>query len=339
MPGKKILPILTLSEMTDGQEADAFVMLAAKEELVTKTGKPYYRVTFRDAGKSLTFPIWNDSLCAEDCRGWSVGQFFKVRSVYRESTYGPQLEIHKVREACDADRADGFDEWMCRPRSQFEPEEMFAALLAIASDQIADGPLSELVTAILTEHRERLLTMPAAVRNHHAFAGGYLEHVLSVTRNALMLADKYRTDYPDLQPALSRDLVAAGAILHDIGKLQELEQTPAGARYSPAGELIGHILLGRDMVREAAVGRGLDQELQLRLEHMIVSHQRLPEWGSPKPPMTPEALIVHFADDLDASFQMMYAALAEDGTANPMTPTNKALRSKVFKGLGSAAEQ
>ena len=86
------------------------------------------------------------------------------------------------------------------------------------------------------------------------------------------------------------------------------------------------------MVREAAAGRAIDPELLLRLEHVIVSHQRLPEWGSPKPPMTPEALIVHYADDLDAKYQMMVAILREDTNPGPVTSKKNALYQKVYRG-------
>ncbi|MEO1065666.1 MAG: HD domain-containing protein, partial [Actinomycetota bacterium] len=158
--------------------------------------------------------------------------------------------------------------------------------------------------SLLDEHRDTLLMWPAAVRNHHAFAGGYLEHVRNVARHTHYLATRYAELYPDMTPPLDVGVAVAGAILHDIGKLRELHATPAGAEYTPEGNLIGHILQGRDMVREAAArqaddGAPLPAETLLRLEHIIVSHQRLPEWGSPKPPMTPEALIVHHADDCD----------------------------------------
>jgi 3'-5' exoribonuclease len=135
-----------------------------------------------------------------------------------------------------------------------------------------------------------------------------------------------------MQPRLNKDVVAAGAILHDIGKLREIAECPQGAEYTAAGNLIGHILQGRDLVREAAAGRDIDAEVLLRLEHVIVSHQRLPEWGSPKPPMTPEALIVHYADDLDAKYQMMAAILRDDTNPGPVTSKKNALFQKVYRG-------
>jgi len=324
--------IVPLAELTHGQEADFFALLTIKEELTTKDGKPYFRVGFRDAGREVNFPIWGDTTWATVCsEQWKVGDFFKLRAQYRETNYGPQLEIRKIRAVNEEDTAEGFDPAMCLPASRFDPQIMFDEMVELA-ESIDEPPLAEFVVTILQEHRETLLTMPAAKYNHHAHVGGYLEHVLSVSRTATYLAEKYSEMYPDIQPPLRRGLVVAGAILHDIGKVRELEETPTGAEYTASGSLIGHILQGRDMIRETAVEHPLDDETLLRLEHIIVSHQRLPEWGSPKPPMTPEALLIHYADDCDAKFQMMINALADDATEGPFTSGRNPLHQRIYRG-------
>jgi 3'-5' exoribonuclease len=189
------------------------------------------------------------------------------------------------------------------------------------------------VQAILEQYQETLLTLPAAKYHHHAHLGGFLEHVLNVARSCVYFADKYADLYCDMQPPLDKGLVIAGGILHDIGKVRELTTTPAGAEYTPSGNLIGHILQGRDIVRETAAKYPLDAEKLLRLEHIIVSHQRLAEWGSPKPPMTPEAFIVHHADDLDAKLHMMVCAI-EDDAEGPFTSKRNPLREKIYRGGG-----
>ncbi len=333
MPATKTFPIVPLCEMTDGQEADTFVLLAAKSESKTKDGKPYWRITLRDAQREVSFPIWNETPLAEQCRDrWRAGTFYKVRGVYRETSYGPQLDIRKIREVLPEDKADGFDEWMCQPRSKFDPLETFNALLALAREEIAAPSLADLTCELLEQHRDALLHFPAARRNHHAFTGGLIEHLWSVARNAIFLATKYAADYPEMQPPLDRDLVIAGAILHDIGKVYELRPTPTGAEYTASGELIGHILIGRDMLREAATRHKLDAETLLRLEHIIVSHQRLAEWGAPKPPMTPEALLVHYADDVDAKFHTAFCALA-DPADGEFTSSRNPLQYRIFRGL------
>ena len=99
------MPIATLSEMSPGQEADLFLLMTVKEELKTKAGKPYFRVGFRDAGREVSFPVWGDSPWAVDCRDrWTPGSFYKVRAVYQETNFGPQLEIRKIRDVIDADQ-------------------------------------------------------------------------------------------------------------------------------------------------------------------------------------------------------------------------------------------
>lgn len=330
MNQKQIFSFVPFGEMVVGKEADTFALLVSKDEALTKNGKPYFRVCFRDAAREVSFPIWGDSIWAQECReNWVVGGHYKLRATYVETDFGPQLEIKRIREVVQSDYDDGFSLDLFLPTSEEDPAEMFSQLVAIAETEIENSALAKLTTAILNENRAALLTLPAATKNHHAYIGGYLEHVLSVTTNALLLANKYALEYAELQ----RDLVIAGAILHDIGKLQELSQLPTGAVYSPAGELIGHILLGRDIVREAARNHPIDAETLLRLEHIIVSHQRLPEWGSPKQPMTPEAWIVHISDDLDAGFHMMVAALNAEEGDGPMTSKIHPLRSRVFRGL------
>jgi 3'-5' exoribonuclease len=332
-PESRTLSIVALSEMTHGQEADVFVLMTAKEELTTRDGKPYFKVGFRDHAREVNFPIWHDSPWGADCReAWQPGTFYKLRAVYRDTNYGPQLDLRKIREVCKADSADGFAPSMCLPQTRFEAGAMFDELSTIARERIDDKPLRELVLYLLEENKSQLLTLPAATRNHHAFVGGWLEHVLSVTRTSIYFADKYDAYYPDMQPRLNKGLVIAGAILHDIGKLREIEEHPQGAEYTAEGNLIGHILQGRDIVREAAAGRPIDRDLLLRLEHIIVSHQRLPEWGSPKPPMTPEALLVHYADDLDAKYQMMATILRDDTNPGPMTSKKNVLFQKIYRG-------
>jgi 3'-5' exoribonuclease len=209
---------------------------------------------------------------------------------------------------------------------------MFDELLDIVRTKIAEPALQKLVESLLVGHRAELLTAPAARRNHHAFAAGLLEHTLSVTRSCVYLADKYADYYSDLRPPLCKDLAVAGGALHDIGKLREMAAGPDETAHTPAGALIGHLLQGRDMVREAAAQTPVAPETLLRLEHIIIAHQRLPEWGSPKPPMTPEALIVHYADDLDAKFCMMAAILAEDATPGPLTSKKNVLMQHVYRG-------
>ena len=329
--------VVRLSDLQPGQWSDCFALLAEKDRGKTRDGKPYYRVTFRDAVRSATAMIWQDSAWFADCeQNWQVGRFYKLRCRYSETQYGPQVELDRVREVTDADRDDGFDPSDFFQSTRFDTEQMFSELVEIAETNIDEVPLRQLVMKLLHQHADKIKQMPAASRNHHAFRGGYLEHVLSVTQTAVFLAEKYAGYYPEMRPPLSKSLVVAGAILHDIGKTVELDDRPQGAVYTAPGRLIGHILLGRDLIREAAqTVTELEPETLLRLEHIIVAHQNLPEWGSPVSPHTPEALLVYFADDIDAKFHMMAQALADEPTADEemFTSRQNPLRRALFRGL------
>ncbi len=330
--------ITPLHKLTDGELGDFFALLADKQVLTTKEGKPYYRVTFCDSEREVSFPIWSDSTHANACREeWQVGEFYKLRAELSDTRYGMQLDIHRIRLVESSDKDDGFDPLMCARRSRFDPEQMFDDLMQVAEDAITDDALKKLVTEIYNNHRDELLLLPAAQFNHHSYLSGYLEHVLNVTRHTRLLAEQYAALYDDLSPPIDVGLAVAGAMLHDIGKLRELATGPAGATYTTAGTLVGHVLQGRDIVREAAVDIDIDSELVLRLEHIIVAHQRLPEWGAPKPPMTPEALIVHHADDLDAKLQMMVTAIADEAGEGDFTSKKNALRQQVYRGNGEQA--
>ncbi len=328
--------IVRLSDMTPGQVGDTFAVLAEKNESQTRDGKPYFRVTFRDAQRSAQAMIWADHGLFDACRDeWQVGTFYKLRGKYTENNYGPQIDIDRLRPVNESDAESGFKEDDFFPVSRYDRDEMFDELLQIVEQQIDDAPVRQLVTEMLTENAEGIKRHSAASRNHHAFIGGYLEHTLSVVRTAIFLADKYRAYYTEMNPPMSKSLLIAGAVLHDIGKLEELEFRPEGWSYTPRGRLVGHILIGRDMVRKKAESiPEIDEETLLRLEHIIISHQNLPEWGSPIPPSTPEALLVHFADDMDAKFHELAVQLeATQPEGAEFTSRNNPLRRMIFLGL------
>jgi 3'-5' exoribonuclease len=209
---------------------------------------------------------------------------------------------------------------------------MFAEMRSLAQAEIADEPLRALVLRILDDHADRLRWLPGSHNKYYPFIGGWLEHTLNVTRSCLHLADKYRAHYPGLTPPINRDLLAAGAILHDIGRIAEFDD-PIAAQPSVRGELIGHLFLGRDIVRDTAREfPELNPELLQLLEHLIVSHLNLPAWGSPRMPMIPECLILHHADDLDAKVEMYVRCLTRDLSAGPFTDRDPILGRPLLKG-------
>jgi 3'-5' exoribonuclease len=138
--------------------------------------------------------------------------------------YGPQIDVVAIREVSDEDRADGFDPAEFVEHSRFDREKMFAELRGLAETNIADEPLRRLVLGLLDRHAEAIKRLPATVGKFHPFAGGLLEHTLSVTRSCLWLTERYAAHYTELKPPLNRDLLAAAAVLHDIGRVMGLDR-------------------------------------------------------------------------------------------------------------------
>jgi len=313
--------IVPLHELEPNQEADVFVLLAEKESAKTREGKPYLWVAFCDAKRRVRFPVWSDTALHKDIKAFKPGTYCKLRAVYRiDPTYGPQLEIHRIRKVDEsADSHDGFNPVLLRPAASIPAEKMFENLQNLAKQHLGTGKLPNMVTKILKEHREPLLSAVASRQHHHNYIGGLLEHTLSVAKIAIALVDHYHEMYPDRKKEISRPLVVAGAILHDIGKVREYESHPGSMQHSTEGELIGHAILGRDIVREAAKEFELPPAIQIHLEHIIVSHQRFPDWGAAKPPMSLEAMIVHHADSCDALLGCFWNVFSLDLTEHAVT--------------------
>ncbi|MBW1953729.1 MAG: HD domain-containing protein [Deltaproteobacteria bacterium] len=178
---------------------------------------------------------------------------------------------------------------------------------------------------LLKKHAETFKVCPAARLYHHAYLGGLLEHTWFLARMALQATAIYAH--------LNRNLVLAGIILHDIGKVKEIT-TPHAPEYSISGQLLGHIILGLEMVREEAAAQDFpDPHLLLQLEHIIVSHHGYHEFGSPVLPKTREALLVYYLDDLDAKLKMMDQHLEVDSGDRDFTSYNRLLQRQLYKAL------
>jgi 3'-5' exoribonuclease len=175
---------------------------------------------------------------------------------------------------------------------------------------------------------------PAGVRNHHAYVGGLLEHVVTM----LDAADRIAPLYPELD----RDLFLMGVFLHDIGKVRELSFDRAFA-YTDEGQLVGHLVIGVEMlaakVMRAAelTGEAFPEELLLRLKHLILSHHGTYEFGSPRLPMTPEAIALHYLDNFDAKLNTFTREIRQDANTSAWTPYNQSLERRLFKGGVRAA--
>ena len=330
----RVIRVVPFDEVLPDQECDTFALLAELRESLTRDEKPYIRATFRGAKRRVTVPIWSDSSWHSPCRNeWRAGAFYKLRCVLRESTpFGLQLDIRKIRETNDSDRADGFDSNMCLESAPQDVVKSFEQLCELIEIQVHDVALKSLALTLLNERRDILLELPAATF-HHEYRGGLLEHTLAVTRIAVALANFYseQPHWPGHESG--RDLTIVGACLHDIGKTIELSLGAAGATHTAEGHLIGHVVLGCDLVRRAAERAGLDRETGLRLEHIVLSHQGTAEGISSKAPLTPEAILVRYANEIDAQFSMATASIRSEGDSEMMTTRRGPHSPRYFRGL------
>jgi 3'-5' exoribonuclease len=320
-----------LHELKPGPPASEFFALLVEKQLVATRTKPFYRCRFRDRRRIVECAVWPDAPLFADCeRAWNAGTIYKIRGIYTEhEKYGPTIEVLKIRESTPDDGLNAAD---YSERSRFDPEMLFTELVNRANDEIRDEALKRLVLSLYEAHAPALKRLPASPRAFYPFPGGWLEHVANVVRNCLWLADQYAARFPDLAP-FNRDLIVAGALLHEIGRVAELPADADVPEPTVDGQLFGASILGRDLVREAARSvPELNPELLKLLDHLLLSYLTKPEWGSPRLPMIPEALILHNADDLDAKFEMYARHLTNDQKTGPITEIDPVLKRPLLKG-------
>lgn len=325
--------LAALANLELGQYADCFAQLVERSRNATRDGKAFMVCRFRDSKRTVSVTVWSDGALFQDCTEcWQVGRCYKLRGHFFEhEKYGLQFELEQIRETVDADRADGFDPLAMVERTGYDTDELLASLRGLVAATISDGPLRRLVELVLDRHVEALLLLPGSANKYFPFAGGWLEHTLSVTHKCLLLADLYRTQYPELNPPLNRDLVVACAVLHDIGRVGEFAD-PLSLEPSIPGKLVGHLILGRDIVRDVARDvPDLNPELLQLLEHLLLSYLAIPEWGSARLPCIPECLILHHADDLDAKMEMYVRCLTRDRSPGPFTDRDAGLGKSLLK--------
>ena len=327
--------VVELADLAPGQLGDFFALLAEKIRGTTRDGKNYFQCRFRDRRRAVGYMAWADGPWYGPCeREWQAGRFYKIRATYAEhERYGPQLaDLVIIRQTTDADRPDGFDPARLIEASRVEAAVMFAELKQVVTDHIPDEPLRRLVLALLDDHAAALQRLPATRDRFHTFPGGLLEHTLAVTRSCVHLGERYAAYYTELTPPLNRGLVVAAAALHEIGRVLEFGDEPVAPSHTVPGRLMGHLVLGRDLARDKARQLGdVNPELVQMLEHILLSHLALPEWGSPRLPLVPECLILHHADDLDAKLEMYVRCLSHDQSPGPFTERDPVLNRHLLK--------
>jgi 3'-5' exoribonuclease len=315
---------ICVKDLNSGDTVLQFLELRSKEPRKTRSGQDYLDLVLGDATGAISGKMWPESV-----RKWgqdfNPGEIVKVEARVEAYRDRPQLVVDKIRRA---DPSEIPDLSALMRVSPFDSESLLEEVKSTA-ESLEPPELAQLVVEILDRHAEAIKTVPAARMIHHAYRGGLIEHIASVTRKMEAILN--------LEKNTNRGIALAGAILHDIGKVQEL--SPTGGGRTTEGRLIGHLILGVNLVREIAAEKGVVDRAWLReVEHILLSHHGETQFGSPVKPLTREAILVHFIDNLDAKLKIINEAL-ESVEVDGFTAYNKWLEGRAFAGSQSLPEE
>jgi 3'-5' exoribonuclease len=287
----KEIYIADLAAFDESRIFDAFFLVLHKQQRMTKTNKPYFSLILADKTGQVEGRIWEpgDSRIGKD---FERGDIVKVRGCISRFDDRLQMKVDQLRKAANTEVERGD----LLPATAYNVDELWHKLLGFV-ESFTDPDLKLLLNTLLADSglAQAYREAPAARQLHHAWLGGLLEHVVSL----LTLADRIAPHYP----ILHRDLLLTGVVLHDVGKVRELAWD-TGFEYTVEGVLLGHIQMGLELVEKAIDSLpDFPPRLKTLVLHLILSHHGKLEFGSPKLPMIPEALVLNFVDDLDAKMQ------------------------------------
>lgn len=308
-----------VSEIRAGDRINDVFMLAEKYPATKKDGDGYLNLVLSDKTGTIRCVVWDD--VEKISQAAAPGDVVEVTARVSEYKGKPQLVIEAL-EGRSLESADPSDFIRSTER---DVDVMFERILKI-TDNIGTDCLRNLLLSFWNDpdFARQFKSAPAAKKMHHNYLGGLLEHTLSMA----VLAEKIGTHYG----GIDKDLLLAGAFLHDIGKTRELEY---GNRilYSDEGRLLTHIVIGIEMINEKiAAMDDFPKEKATLLKHMIVSHHGSREFGSPEPPMTIEALLLNHIDEIDAKINAIREFMATDGPEPSWTPYHRLLGRYFYKG-------
>src|SRR5262245_35919035 len=314
-----------LDKLADGDSVDEVFLVADKQLRANRNGNLYLQLELRDRSGAMGARLWNAG--EPLARSFDAGDFLHVQGKVQLFQGALQMILtHIDRFAPEKVELTDF-----LPHTDQDVEKLLARLRGFLG-KINNPHLRALADVFLMDEEfvRGYCQVPAGVRNHHAYVGGLLEHVVTL----LDAADRLLPLYPDVD----RDLLLLGVFLHDIGKVRELTYRRAFA-YTDEGQLLGHITIGVEMVTAKAAqvpdltGEPFPPELLLRLKHMILSHHGQLDFGSPVLPMTPEAILLASLDNLDAKVHTFTRDIREDRNASSAwTPFSQSLQRRLFKG-------
>ena len=286
-----------LKDISRGDRMGGIYLVDAANLKTARNGKHFIQLTLRDHTSSVKAMRWETT--REEFREVESKPFLRVEGRVEEYQGNPQVIVDKLEALSSKDANIEASDFL--PRTKMDIAQMQKDLEEMIAG-ISDEDIRNLVLRIFERPglRKKFMAAPAGKMMHHAFIGGLLEHVLSLARLAEKVCDHY--------PMLDRDMLLAGVVLHDIGKTEELSFED-GFSYTDEGQMVGHIVMVVGWIDEAARDLGnLDSEMVLQLKHLVVSHHGKLEFGSPKKPMTAEALAMHFLDNLDAKLTGFFEA-------------------------------
>jgi len=319
------MPRSDVNTLSDGAPVDEVYLLADKQLRVNRNGDQYLLAQLRDRTGQISGLFWN--VRDNEMARISTGDYVRVRG--KVQVFQGNLQI--ILTGIEPVSKDQVDPVQFIPATTQDARRLLDRLTEILLS-ITDPYLRRLMEEFLSDETVMagLKRAPAGIKLHHAYHGGLLEHIVNVLETAVRVVDLY--------PQVDRSLLLAGIFLHDLGKIRELSFDESFA-YTDEGQLIGHLVIGIEMLNEKtpaveeAMGAAFPLETLLRLKHLIVSHHGSYEFGSPKLPMTPEAIALHHLDNLDAKVNEFASLIAGDPNAQSnWTPYSTSMQRKLFKG-------
>jgi|SRR5579862_1341664 len=288
-------------------------VVVAKQIKPKKTGEPYLALTLGDRSGQLEAKMWDN--VEEVLDAFEQDDFLKVKGLINKYKQRFQLTIHKLRKLGDTEI--DFADYL--PKTTKDINELWESLKGFVAT-FENPHLKGLVQAFMAdpEIAAAYRNAPAAKTLHHAYIGGLLDHVVSLFRSCDLMCGNY--------PQINRDLLLTGAFLHDIGKIHELTYNRSFS-YTTRGQLLGHMIIELEMLQaKLALLPDFPDELKTMVEHLIISHHGQYDFGSPKLPMFPEALMLHYLDDLDSKMEAMRAHFEREAALeSPWTSYNASL--------------
>jgi 3'-5' exoribonuclease len=283
-----------LLEHEVGEQAELFLLVKNSTKGIASNGKPFLTLILQDRTGDIEAKLWDIS--EQDEQTYKAETIVKVSGDLHNYRGRLQLKIRQLRPASPQDGMKISDFLETAPVSQ---DEMMGKITQYIFD-MKNPNIQRVTRHLLKKYSQDFLVYPAATKNHHEFVSGLAYHVISMLDLAKAISGLY--------PSLDRDLLYAGVILHDLGKVTELSG-PISTTYTTEGNLLGHITIMVNEIGKAAEELGIKGEEVVVLQHLVLSHHGKMEWGSAKPPMIKEAEILHYIDNLDAKMNMMDRAL------------------------------